>query len=378
MKGLYVARLDLNQAHLAGVARKIEAQMGALAKAGAPTELLCLRDGAIVLADKTLASAGDGWSRRRNHHFAFHDQIVAAAASADFVFIRYQGAPPAFLSALARLKKRRPELPVVLEIPSWPFATERRGLRAQLLGAFEDVGNPRLRRYVDQVVTFSQAEEIFVIPTLRTDNGVDVETIPLAASPPPPDGLLRVTGVANLSFWHGYDRVIEGLANYGAAGGRRPVRFEIVGSGAEEPQLRQQVERSGLAGIVDFLGPLHGAELDRHMAGCHVGISSIGMHRLDVDTSNIKSREFCARGLPFVIGYPDRDFPRTLPFVLHIPADESPLDIEALIRWYDTLRTEKPDPAPQMRAYAEANLTWHAKFKPVVDWLHTRIGETAS
>lgn len=375
MKGLYVARLDLNQAHLAGVARKIEAQIGALAEAGAPADLLCLRDGAVSLSETTVIPSNGRWSTRWNHHISFHNQIANAATSADFLIIRYQGAPPSFISALAKLKQRRPGLPIALEIPSWPFSTERKGPRAQLLGAFEDTGNTRLRHYIDRIITFSQADEIFGIPTLRTDNGVDVSTIPTPSSPPLVETTLRLTGVANLSFWHGYDRVIAGLANYQKAGCGRPVRFEIVGSGAEEPRLRQQAEQAGLGDAVHFLGPLHGSALDQHMTGCHIGISSIGMHRLDVDTSNIKSREFCARGLPFVIGYPDRDFPQTLPFVLHLPADDSPVDIATLVRWYEELRRERPDPGPEMRAYAEANLTWHAKFKPVVDWLHARLAE---
>ncbi len=378
MKGLYVARLDLGQPHLMGVRRKIDAQIKALAAAGMPASLLCTRDGAIELDGRIMGKPAPGrWDKRFNHHLRFHRAMEQAALDADFAYIRFQGAPPGFVSALARLRRVRPRMPILLELPSWPFATERRGPRMHAVGAYEDLGLRKLRGLVDRIVTFSTAEEILGVETICIDNGVDLEEIAVSTVSAD-DNPLRFVGVANLSFWHGYDRIIAGLAEYRTPSNAPHLSFEIIGSGAELPRLQAQVARLGVGDLVHFHGSLHGAQLDRLLANCQIAISSIGMHRLDVDTSNIKSREFCARGLPFLIGYPDRDFPDSLPFVFHLPPDDSPADIGAIVEWYRDLRAGHANLAQEMRRYAEAHLTWHSKFRPVIDWLRKRSGSHAA
>jgi glycosyltransferase involved in cell wall biosynthesis len=370
MKGLYVARLDLAQPHTLGVARKIMDQMAALGRAGLPAELLCVRDGAISLGGQIEQARGP-LGRRLVHHLHFHRALREAGQQADYVYVRFQGAPPDFVAALRYLRRKRPEMPILVEFPSWPYSTERKGWRARLTGLLQDSGTRHLASCVDRIVTFSGREDILGIPTLRTDNGVAVEDIPVGAVPARDDPF-RLVGVANLSFWHGYDRVIAGLAEYVQSGAGPRVTFDIAGTGAEYSRLRAQIEANGLQDTVRLLGPVHGKELDRLMAEAHVGISSIGMHRLDVDTSNIKSREFCARGLPFCIAYPDRDFPATLPSVYHLPAADDPVNISALVNWYNQLRFTDPAYPATLRAHAEAHLTWDAKMAPVTEWLSGR------
>lgn len=371
MTGLYVARLDLARPHMLGVARKIEDQMDALVQAGLPADLLCLRDGAISLGARTGVARGS-IGRRLVHHVHFHRALREAGRRADFIYVRFQGAPPDFVAALKDLRRARPDMPIVIEFPSWPYRRERTSWRARTMGLLQDWGTGRLASSVDRIVTFSRQEEILGIPTLRTDNGVAVENVPVGIIPAQDDAI-RLVGLANLAFWHGYDRVIAGLAAYVRAGASPRVTFDIAGSGAEFPRLRAKIDANGLRDTVRLLGPIHGPELDRLLADAHVGISSIGMHRIDVDTSSIKSREFCARGLPFCIAYPDRDFPEGLPFVHNLPATDDPADIPALVAWYRGLRREDPRYPQTLRAYAEAHLTWRAKMAPVTDWLHSKV-----
>lgn len=370
MSGLYVARLDLAKPHMQGVARKIEDQIAALAGAGLPAELLCLRDGAIARGSRARPAPG-GLRRRLNHHVHFHRAMAEAGRTADFIYIRFQGAPPDFIAALRTLRRARPALPILVEFPSWPYKTERRGWRARAKGLYQDCGTGRLATCVDRIVTFSLAQSIFGVPTICTDNGVAVERLPVTA-PPAHLEPIRLVGVANLSFWHGYDRVIAGLSEYNRVGSKPRVTFDIAGGGTEFANLREQIEKSGLQGVVRLRGAVHGHDLDRLISDAHVGVSSIGMHRLDVDTSNIKSREFCARGLPFCIAYPDRDFPPALPFVCQLPPNDDPVDIAALVRWYRDLRNHDGSYPATLRAHAEAHLTWDAKMAPVIEWLRAR------
>lgn len=367
LNGLYIVRLDLDAPHAMGVAKKVRAQASALAASLGDIDLLYPSGGKVMCNGQVLRDYGDGplW-RRLVGLFLFYTALVSARFSCDFVYIRYQRTSPVFLWMLSRLRARNPDVVILVELPSFPYHTENITLRDKVLGLSDQLFRTFLRQDVDRIVTFSQAREILGVPTIRTDNGVDVDGIPVQQASPD-TGEIRLLGLANLSFWHGYDRVISGLARYRAAGGRRRVTFEIVGSGRELERLKADTRTFGLEDVVTFHGPMQGGALEGVVQGCHIGISSIGMHRLDVDTSNLKSREFCARGLPFVIAYADRDFGADFPFAYEASMTDDPVDIEALLAFHDRLKAEHPDYPAKMRAYADARLTWKGKMAPVVD-----------
>lgn len=362
-RGLYLANLDLTAPHALGVAKKIRSQMAALEAALGPMQLAHPQGGRVLLDGEPILDLGDGLpARRKVSLYGYYERIGRDGAPWDYVYLRYGRTSAFMLRMLARLKRANPRLKVFIELPSFPYSTEAVDLRDRVFNLTDLFFRNFLRDNTDRIVTFSRKEEILGVPTIQTDNGVDVAALTVIPQPPT-DGEIRLLGLANLSFWHGYDRVIAGLAAYRAAGGGRPVAFEVVGTGRELPRLQADTARLGLGDIVRFHGSRVGAELDAIVAGCHIGVSSIGMHRLVVDTSNLKSREYCARGLPFVIAYPDRDFPPDLPWAFHATEDDSPLDIAALLAFHAGLA---PDFQTGMRAYAEQNLTWTAKMAPVV------------
>lgn len=364
-RGAYIVRLDLAQSHLAGVADKIRAQIAALETLPAKVDLLYPSGCGVMRNLERIANFGSGrWGKRLAYYLFFYPTVAARRDALDFIYVRYQGSSPLFHWMLWRLRRRNPGLAVFVELPTYPYETEAVTLRERFMGLTDRASRGWLARHVDRIVTFSRADRIFGVATVPTDNGVDVAALQVLT--PPAGTGLRMLGMANLSFWHGYDRVVDGLRYYYAAGGEMDISFDIVGVGTEFDSLQARVREAGLQGRVRFWGARRGSELDSIMADCHVGISSIGMHRLNVDTSNLKSREFCARGLPFAIAYDDRDFPGELPFVFHAPANDEPLDIAALAAFYDRLRSSHPDYPAQMRSYAERRLTWRAKMQPVI------------
>lgn len=374
LRGAYAARLDLAQPHLSGVADKIRAQVAALAELPASMDLYHLADGKVVRNGLPIRSLGSGpLARRIAHYFLFHLALARRQEPLDFLYLRYQGSSPMLTWSLGKLRKRNPGMVVLLEMPSWPYYSEAISVRERILSWIDRVSRRRLRHVVDRIVTFSREATILGIPTIATDNGVDADRIATLPARRP-DGFLRLLGLANLSFWHGYDRVIAGMARYYEDGGSLDVSFDVVGSGNELRRLQELTAKHGLEGRIHFHGPRRSTELESIMASADVGISSIGMHRLDVDTSNLKSREFCARGLPFVLGYPDRDFPAGLPFVFQAPADDTPVDIAAVLSFHRQLQEEVPDYPARMRAYADQTLTWQAKMQPICGFLRGLAG----
>jgi glycosyltransferase involved in cell wall biosynthesis len=371
--GLYVARLDLLQPHLLGVAAKIRAQVDALRTLPAIARLMYPSRGSIQCDGKAVKHYGNGglW-RRLTYYLFFYFDAAALAAGVDFVYLRYQGSSPALLWMLRKVRKRNPAVAIFVEIPTYPYDSAAATVRARFLLAIDRAWRRRVFRQVDRVVTFSRDREIFGVPAVQTDNGVDVDALPLLPAPPQ-DGPLRMVCVANVSYWHGYDRVISGMARYRDGRGRREIHFDIVGSGFDLQALRDLARREGLEDHVHFHGPRRGTDLTDTLARCHVGISCIALHRKGSDTSDLKSREYCARGLPFVIGYADRDFPPDFPFCHQVPADDSAIDIDAVIAFEQRLRLSHADYRREMRAYAVQRLAWPVKMQPVVEALRDHL-----
>ena len=379
LTGWYIARLDLGEPHALGVAKKIRAQAASLGVALGPIEIFSPAGASILRGDQVMAAYGSGrLGRRLVHYGAFYTRIAAIADPVDYLYIRYQRASLPLLHMLRRLRRRNPGLVVIVELPSFPYHQEEATLREKLLGHGDRLFRRFLHHDVDRIVTFSRRPSIFGIPTIPTDNGTDVAAVSVLP-PPSPDAPIRLLGLANLSFWHGYDRVITGLAAYRQSGGAEQVVFDIIGVGNELVRLQRLASELDVADIVRFHGAQGGAALTACMEVCHVGISSLGLHRLQVETSNLKSREFCARGLPFVAAHADPDF-TAVPFVFQAPGDDTPLDIAAVIAFYRQLAAGMPDYPRRMRRFAEQNLGWDAKLAPVVQAIRAlcRNGQSSS
>ena len=368
MKGAYVARLDLQAGHTHGVRKKIDAQLDVFRDAGHEVSLYCLADSDVVRDGTVLRRGGhDPGARTLTSLVHFYRTVGAAIGCVDFVYLRFQRASLGLVAFLARLRREHPGVRILLEIPTFPYYQEYRSARERVLGAGDWLMRRAMARRVDRIITFSRRERILGVPTIVTDNGVGVDGVPVREAPPL-GSELRLVGVANLSFWHGYDRVIEGMAKEGQGAGA--VVFDVVGDGEARPALEALATARGVDDRVNFHGPLHGEDLHAVVSQAHVGISSIGRHRVNAETSDLKSREFCAAGLPFVFAYDDADF-RDVPFALRVPGADDALDLDAVRAFRGWLHAH-PGHELEMRRFAEARLDWKAKLRGVLDYVEGR------
>ena len=92
------------------------------------------------------------------------------------------------------------------------------------------------------------------------------------------------------------------------------------------------------------------------------------------EASILKAREYCARGIPFIYGISDPDFPPDFPYILRLPADESPIEIEDVLAFAKDVCAD-PDHPEKMRRYARENLDWSVKMKRLKEFLERLVGE---
>ena len=255
---------------------------------------------------------------------------------------------------------------IALEIPTYPYDAEFAQSPAvrKLKLRIDRMFRCRMARYIDRIVTFSDDTEIFGRPTIRISNGIDFRSIPLKTQVHGDHHNLRLLAVANIHFWHGLDRVIEGLRDYYAAPHQCIVRLRIAGDGVETliAEYRRMIDAYPWQSMPRSSAPVRARGARRRIrvvrhGHCQPRAPPQRHHRYQ----DAQNREYTARGIPFVYSERDSDFDG-MDYVMKAPADDTPLDIAALVRFYDGLHLT---PA-QIRGTVEGRLSWDNQMKQVL------------
>jgi len=355
-----------------GVLNKMHYQTDALRSLGFEVTTVVGREEGVVFNGTRVVKYGrtGGRPRRVINHYARFWGVIAghcAAENYDAIYVRHPGSNPAFLGFLARMRRGNASLRIVLEVATYPMAGEADSLAQKLILASDTICSPLLRRVVDYVVTFGNYREIYGIPCIRSSNGIDVGAVRLRRASRPDRSAPRLLGVASLAKWHGYDRVLSGLRRALDQNPGVTPHVSFAGRGPAEVELRELCTRLGLDEHVTFHGMTTGKALEELFDQSDVAIASLGMHRIGVErASSLKTREYCARGIPFVLAGKDDSFADTFPFALRVPVGDDPIDLIKLLDDFATLVGGVDDPAAEMRAYAADNLSWTTRMSEIM------------
>lgn len=293
--------------------------------------------------------------------------------------------------------KRRTGTRIVIDIPTpivnllFEIWGQRKNVRGALLRiSLIVLSLPWSHWVAHRVIQYGIEHPWFLLglrrKTILVGNGVRLADIPKPITPPSHNGeLLVLIGVAKLFFWHGFDRVIRGIAEYESSrkshvGTQPAVIFVIVGDGPERAALELLVDRMSIEHRVRFEGYQGGDRLMDFYHAAHIAISSLGLHRQNLKlASPLKAREYLGMGLPIVFSYTDPDVPDDAEFVFKVSADDSPLPIAALVDWYLQLRQKNVLPW-QPRENAEQHLDFAVKtavYEGLLGQMPTQSGSAA-
>lgn len=283
----------------------------------------------------------------------------------DLLYIRYPLSDFYFIEFLEKLKETNKQIKIILEFPTFPYDAELERDSNKLF--IDKYFREYLYKYIDLAVSYHTSNAIFRIPTIKIKNGIDIKSIPLAKSLENEEQVLNMIAVANISKWHGYDRIIYGLHEYYSTYQTMKVHFHIVGIGDELNTLINLVNKLNLNGYVHFYGAQTGEALNRLYDNNQIAIASLGLHRIGIhEGDTLKAREYCARGIPFVIGYNDSDFKENFKYILRTESNEDFIDINKILDFYNGVYKDK-NIRDNMRVYAEKNLTWKSKLELIIN-----------
>lgn len=364
---------------VSGISKKIRYQVKGLRENGHDVRLCyydfaknghCCRfiDGEVI---KDYGKGKLAGIRQRLSYNCIYDYCIREKI--EFVYARcFQNANPRLILFFKKLKMAG--IHAVTEIPTYPYDAEFVGFpfMTRMNLKVDQLFRRHLYAQMDAIVTFSDAKEIFGQRTINISNGVDFDSIPLH-QPTAKDQqttAIHLIGVAEVHYWHGYDRLIAGLGEYYKNGGSRDVFFHIVGGvGPSEmynsmhaPGFHELIEKYQIQDKVIFHDQLFGDALTDVFNQCQFAIGSLARHRSGItNIKTLKNREYAARGIPFIYSEQDSDFDQQ-PYVLKAPADESPIDISKILDFIDHNRMESGNIRKTVMS-----LAWNNQMQKVLD-----------
>lgn len=381
MKLLYIAFKDFSNLHF-GANAKVLSQCRAFEEYGYDIDLIG-RKGVDTVAltpygQAKVVSAGKCFAKNKKlqNLQAKHAQMKAVCnyvegKEYDACYIRYDFSDASFVHMLRgiRLHCKR----IALELPTYPYEAENSiGLLNKIKMQIDFHYRKKLKKYVDFIVTFYEGHrELFGIPVVVIPNGFDFSAMEMVQSELPADGI-HIIAVSSMREWHGFERVIEGLHNYYTNDTIEKENFilHLVGNGREFNKYKNLVKTYNLQDHVILEGAMHGAPLDALYEKCALGVDSLARHRSGIAVlSSLKSREYGAKGIPIInsckIDIIDDDFP----YLLQVPADESPIDMREIERFYHDCFDSKNriNVAESVRDYISGKSDMKATLNAVVN-----------
>lgn len=367
-KLLYLTTWDFSDGPSTGITNKIRTQMKAFNLFGFLVDYTYIANGAVYYFkdghDIFLGKVGR--LRKLAAYYFLFKRLKKEKYK--YVYIRYGLMDVYYFKLLKAIKKSGSK--VVVEIPTFPYDKERlEGFAWWLLYFLDKIYRNKLYKYIDRIATYSEDNKIYNIKTICIHNGIDFESISVR-KPENSGGEIHLIAVAGLAKWHGYDRLLRGMGEYYRQNGRLKVYFHIVGDGAVRTEYEKIVEEYQIHQYVIFEGVKRGEELDKIYNICDIGIEGLAAFRKGIFvSSSLKSREYAAKGIPFVTASRSDVFEGQR-YILKVPENESNINIYDIISFYnDVYKNEEiQEVANIIRRQAQERCDIRVTMKPIIDY----------
>lgn len=375
-KVLVIDFFDFDDPHLIGIVKKVRTQCEAFRKAGFEVTHITPASNRIRVDEageiEESEPIGNKVMRRNRLAKRVSDMPLSKYAGC---YIRFQYFDGAMLKILRALRQNG--VASVVEVPTYPYHDEMalQGPKGYMKLACDALYRRRCVNLVNRFAVTADIPLVFDRQPMRMTNGIDIENTPVSHSSEAA-GTIECVTVSSMMPWHGYDRAINGLAEYlkkmrGSEDARPNIVLHMVGDGTERENYEHLADELGISDNVIFHGMLSGAELDRVIDSCSIGIGSLGLHRIgQPNVSTLKSREYTARGLLNVTCGGAESSLELADYEISVPSDDTSLSYDGIVAMHRrVLNGGFAGAKRKMREYAERNFSMSATLAPVIEYI---------
>ena len=379
-------------ANFGGVEQKIIAQFDALYAIGAKIHLFLVssfspgetfaseiekRSYANILTNSS-SRIRNPWIRRKEKFDLITSELSHHNPKSTIVYLRYPLADPLFLRFLKinkvfRFVTEHQEIENKLRLG---ILTENfledifdfvygKAVRNKITG-FVGVSSQYLNNQISYLNRNIRSNKFFLV----NGNGIDTSKFCVRKNILFDKQSLKLLFVGSGFKYQGLHRILISLENYYSSNFKVRIIVHVAGISRGKTYLKKYLRNPIVSESIVFHGFIPPHEIDRLADNCHLAINSLSLHQIGIKTaSTLKSREYFARGIPFITSSYDDDFDNKYPYILKVSGNENPFDIQDLINLALKLNTDSKHPQ-KMRQYAIENLDWSLKMKKLIAFLN--------
>ena len=285
------------------------------------------------------------------------DYFLKNDVELEFSYLRYHFFDSFYINLLKVLKKKSKK--VIMEAHSYPVFVKKD--RFNPIKILDEIYSKKAHKYCDYIASMTNLKTICEIPTYEIENTLNIDDFKIKEYKRVENKFIFIN-VAFENITHGLDRLIKGISNYYKTIYKTTsIDIELLLIGEYSNSTKKLVEDLSLSEKVKFLGKMKRNEIDTYIDEAHFAVGSMGNHRANsYYGSALKTKEYIARGIPFVYGWEERIL-INFPFAYKVPLNEEPVDIKKILEFYRKI--ENKDLAIKMRKFLEENnRSWQQQF----------------
>ena len=202
-------------------------------------------------------------------------------------------------------------------------------------------------------------------PALTITNGISVKEITFTGFRPIKNRHLNIAMIAsNLSQWHGVGRLIESANQYS---GDYKITLHFIGN------IKINTNKISNNSVnIECHGIKTDEALDKILQKMNIAVSTLALYKNKMgEACSLKTREYTARGLPFILAYDDKDLQysdKNNRFFMQFPNDSSLIDFDKIIEFAESISKNK-DISKYMRNYADKYMDWKTKITQLKEFI---------
>ncbi|MEG0916297.1 MAG: glycosyltransferase [Myroides sp.] len=342
-KMLFISSFNPEIVQTNGVAKKLRLEIETFKKFGYIVDYSVINTEGVYLVENDEFNKLDEWKGTYHKTFiALYNKLRVMTFKWDILYVRYEHISLPMLIFFSTFKQQTKGI-IIGELPTYikkPYSSDSLKTKIFFYGKF--FLNLVVPKKIDYMVTFSDDKKIFGIPTIPIENFADVVNLTIKSGNFLDRKRVNLLVLAQLSIAHGVDLVIKGLYNYLSQDETEfDVRLNIVGDGPILEELKILSKNLKLDNFIKFYGTLGGDKLDEIFDQSDIGIGAIAIFRKNsIKLSELKIREFAARGLPFIYNALEPQIEGAF-FAHKIDFKDQPLNINEVLEFYKRLLKEE-------------------------------------
>ncbi len=291
-------------------------------------------------------------------YFGAFRYLFDYACDNDFDIVYFRRLMSKIAYAAPHFKHLSKHCSIVYEIPTFPFDVPANKLYA-LRDKLEMLIYRSCKKYISVTSCCLYQHGKPDDDWLLFENGIDISnyTIHDVPSLDKPDGTVNMLMIANMQSWHRSERILHALKDYT---GTHKLHLIVASPESDEYRAMQRLANElGVAEMIDFNGFLPISKINEIAETCHLAVGQLSGSEYGVmETHAIKHKDYCGLGLPMFSTCTDTSFPDDYPYYYFIKETDAPIDLDAIIKWYENIRETYPGYRKEMYDHAKKQLQY--------------------